>query len=102
MLKFNTRPLLFAAGAGILGLASLPGKSLGATQTDADALKEHVRLMQQQMEELKKEVQALRHDQQTAPGSSAPAKPPATPAPSEGAAPATKEIPAPTPKTAKE
>jgi len=39
--------------------------------------------MQQQMEELKKEVQALRQ-QQTAPGSNAPAQPPA---PSVAAAP---------------
>jgi predicted porin len=86
----------------LLLFVGLPQRSLASEESEK-ALKEQMRLMQQQMEELKKEVQALRHDQQTAPGSSAPAKPPATPAPSVAAAPATQEgASTPGPKTAKE
>jgi predicted porin len=73
MLKFNTRPLLFAAGAGILGLASLPGKSLAATGTEADALKEQVRAMSSRIEELSKQIDTLSKQQKTS--AAAPAVP---------------------------
>jgi hypothetical protein len=93
--------LMSAISASLLLCAGLPERSMASEESEK-ALKEQMRLMQQQMEDLKKEVQALRHEQQPAPGSNAPAKPPATPAPSVAAAPATKEAPGPTAKTAKE
>jgi predicted porin len=80
----------------LLLFAGLPERSLASEESEK-ALKEQMRLMQQQMEELRKEVQALRQEKQTAPA----AIPPATPAPSVAAAPATKEgASTPGPKTA--
>src|SRR5690242_14751960 len=86
----------------LLMLAVFPGRGMASEESEK-ALKEQMRLMQQQMEELRQEVQALRREQQTAPGSSAPSKPPETTSPSVAAAPATKDgMPTPTPTTAKE
>jgi predicted porin len=94
--------LLSAIFACLLMFAVLPAPSMASEESEK-ALKEQMRLMQQQMEDLKKEVQSLRHEQQTAPGSNAPAQPPAPTKPPAGTAPATKEgMPTPTPKTAKE
>ena len=90
--------LVSAVFGCLLMLAVFPGRSMASEESEK-ALKEQMRLMQQQMEELKQEVQALRQ-QQAAPGSNAPAQPPA---PSVAAAPPAKEaMPAPTPKNAKE
>ena len=68
--------LLSAIFACLLMFAVLPAPSMASEESEK-ALKEQMRLMQQQMEDLKKEVQSLRHEQQTAPGSNAPAQPPA-------------------------
>src|SRR6202011_2891045 len=93
--------LLSAIFACLLMFAVLPAPSMASEESEK-ALKEQMRLMQQQMEDLKKEVQSLRHEQQTAPGSNAPAQPPAPTKPPAGTAPATKEgMPTPTPKTEK-
>jgi predicted porin len=77
MIDFRASKLLGAVLAAILLLTGFPGRSVADPAADAAALREQIRIMKQQIDELNKQVDNLAKKQQE----QAAAKPAPTPAP---------------------
>ena len=77
MIDFRASKLLGAVLAAVLLLTGFPGRSFADPASDAAALREQIRIMKQQIDELNKQVDNLAKKQQE----QAAAKPAPTPAP---------------------
>jgi len=87
MVDIRAPKLLVAMLAGVVVLGGYPGLSL-ADDASEKALKEQMRIMQQRMDELAKQLQELKQQQQKAASTAAPAAPAAPTAPATVPAPA--------------
>src|SRR5215469_8411072 len=80
MFSYKAPRLLVAALAGSLLIGGYPARSLAQDSAETQALKEQLRQMQQKMDELTRQINAVAQKQAQAPAGPAPGAKPAAPA----------------------
>src|SRR5450631_4198900 len=88
MVSFKLARQILVALTAFAVTCAVGGTAFADTAQDNQQLKEQMRIMMQQMQELQKQVQQLKQQQQAQPTAAAPPAPAQPPAPTMGPAPA--------------